>query len=156
MIEYLFNYILNPIFFYYDIYYEYFFEKKKIEKFLPEFNNYYDIDNDLIILNYINNQGLEYKLKINRYNENNLKKKIEKLKNLENENNLVVNVSYNNIENLTQRVLSLLGPNGEHNLLYRLKVRDILNLKEINNFYSFELMDIDCDLKMLDLDDYIL
>jgi hypothetical protein len=154
MIDYLYLYILNPIFFYYDLYCEY-FENKKIEN-LQEFYNYYDIENDLIILNYINNQGLEYKLKINRNNENNLKKKIEKLKNLENENDLIVNVSYNNIENLTKRVLSLIGPNGEHNLLYTLRVRDILNLKEINNFCSFELMDMNCDLKMLELDDFIL
>ena len=74
MIDYLYNYLLNPIFFLYDIYYEYFFEKKKIEK-IPDFNNFYDIDNDLIILNYINNEGLEYKLKINRKNNINIKKK---------------------------------------------------------------------------------
>jgi hypothetical protein len=154
MIEYLYNYILNPIFFWYDIYYEYFFQKKKIE-ILPDFNNFYDIENDLIILNYINNEGLEYKLKINRKNEINLKKKIEKLKNIENRD-LFANVAYNGNINITERALSIIGPNGEHNLLYKLKVRDLLNLKEINNFNEFEIMDKDCDIKFLHLDDYIL
>jgi len=130
------------------------YQKKKIE-ILPDFNNFYDIENDLIILNYINNEGLEYKLKINRKNEINLKKKIEKLKNIENRD-LFANVAYNGNINITERALSIIGPNGEHNLLYKLKVRDLLNLKEINNFNEFEIMDKDCDIKFLHLDDYIL
>ena len=155
MIEYLYIYFLNPIFFWYDIYYEYFFQKKKIVN-LPDFNNFYDIENDLIILNYINNEGLEYKLKINRKNEINLKEKIKKLKNKENKKDLFINVTYNNNNNITKRGLSIIGPNGEHNLLYKLKVRDILNKKEINNFNSFEIIDTNCDLKIFNLDDYIL
>jgi len=155
MIDYLYNYLLNPIFFLYDIYYEYFFEKKKIEK-IPDFNNFYDIDNDLIILNYINNEGLEYKLKINRKNNINIKKKIENLKNQENTTDLFINVAYNGNINMTERALSIIGPNGKHNILYKLKVRDLLNLKEINNFNEFEIMDKDCDINFLQLDDYIL
>ena len=156
MIDYLYNYIVNPIFFLYDIYYEYFLKKKKIEK-LPEFNNYYDIDNDLIIINYINKkEGLKYILKINRMNEVNLKKKIEKLKNMENKKHLFINIAYNGNINLTDRALSIIGPNGEHNLLYKLRVRDLLNFKEIINFNSLEIMDKNCDIKSLELDDYIL
>ena len=155
MIDYLYNYILNPIFFWYDISYEYFFEKKKVKN-LPKFNNFYDIENDLIILNYINNEGLEYKLKINRTNEINLKEKIKKLKNEENKKDLFINVAYNGNINMTDRALSIIGPNGEHNLLYKLRVRDLLNLEEINNFNEFEIIDGDCDMKLLQLDDYIL
>jgi|TARA_B100001971_G_scaffold125444_1_gene115517 hypothetical protein len=156
MIDYLYNYIVNPIFFWYDIYYEYFFEKKKIEK-IPEFNNFYDIDNDLIIINYVNKkEGLEYILKINRMNEINLKKKIEKLKNMENEKDLFINVAYNGNINLTNRALSIIGPNGEHNLLYKLRVRDLLNFKETINFDSLEIMDQNCDIRFLQLNDYIL
>lgn len=156
MIDYFYNYILNPLFFWYDIYYEYFFEKKKVKKNLPKFNNFYDIENDLIILNYINNEGLEYKLKINRTNEINIKEKIKNLKNEENKKDLFVNVSYNGNINITERALSIIGPNGEHNLLYKLRVRDLLNLKEINNFNEFEIMDKNCDLNILNLNDYIL
>jgi len=156
MIDYFYNYILNPIFFWYDIYYEYFFEKKKVKKNLPEFNNFYDIENDLIILNYINNEGLEYKLKINRTNEINIKEKIKNLKNQENTTDIFVNVAYNGNINITDRALSIIGPNGEHNLLYKLRVRDLLNLKEINNFNEFEIMNKDCDINFLHLDDYIL
>jgi len=155
MIEYFYNYILNPVFFWYDIYYEYFFEKKKVKN-LPEFNNFYDIENDLIILNYINNEGLEYKLKINRKNEINIKEKIENLKNQKNTIDFFINVTYNGNINMTDRALSIIGPNGEHNNLYKLRVRDLLNLEEINNFNEFEIMNKDCDINFLHLDDYIL
>ena len=57
---------------------------------------------------------------------------------------------------MTERALSIIGPNGKHNILYKLKVRDLLNLKEINNFNEFEIMDKDCDINFLQLDDYIL
>lgn len=156
MIDYLYNYIVNPIFFWYDIYYEFFFEKKKIEK-LQEFNNFYDIDNDLIIINYINKkEGLEYILKINRMNKINLKEKMEKLKNMKNEKDLFVNVAYNGNINLTKRALSIIGPNGEHNFLYKLRVRNLLNLKETKNFDSLEIMDQNCDIRFLQLNDYVL
>jgi len=153
-IETFFNYFFNLIFFYYDIFYEYFY--KEIEENIEnEFNNYYDIENDKIIINYYNNEGEKYKLIINRNNENNLKEKIEKLKNIKNQEDLIVNGTFNDV-NITKKLLSIIGPSGEHNLLYKIKVKDILNNFEKNNFNSFELMDNMCDLKSLNLEDCIL
>ena len=154
MIETFFNYFLNPIFFYYDIFYEYFYKEKE-EKIENEFDNYYDIENDKIIINYYNNEGEKYKLIINRNNENNLKEKIEKLKNIKNQEDLIVNGTFNDVD-ITKKLLSIIGPNGEHNLLYKIKVKDILNNFEKNNFNSFELMDNMCDIRSLNLEDYIL
>tara|TARA_B110000285_G_C15022683_1_gene562443 strand:+ start:151 stop:615 length:465 start_codon:yes stop_codon:yes gene_type:complete len=154
MIETFFNYFLNPIFFYYDIFYEYFYKEKE-EKIENDFDNYYDIENDKIIINYYNNEGEKYKLIINRNNENNLKEKIEKLKNIKNQEDLIVNGTFNDVD-ITKKLLSIIGPNGEHNLLYKIKVKDILNNFEKNNFNSFELMDNMCDIRSLNLEDYIL
>jgi len=154
MIETFFHYFLNPIFLYYDIFCEYFYKEKE-EKIENEFNNYYDIENDKIIINYYNDEGGKYKLIINRNNQNNLKEEIQKLKNKKNQEDLIVNATFNNVD-ITKKLLSIIGPNGEHDLLYKIKVKDILNNFEKNNFNSFELMDNMCDVKSLNLEDYIL
>jgi len=154
MLDFFYIHLINPIFYYYDIFYEYYYNKK-IEKIENEFCNYYDIENNKIIINYHNDNNDEYKLIINRNNENNLKEEIGKLKKLINQEDLLVNVTFNNID-ITKRVLSIIGPNGKHNLLYKIKVEDILNNYEKNNFDSFEIMDDMCDIKNLKLEDYIL
>lgn len=149
-IIFIINNFINPFFYYYDILNEKKEKEKKEQKEKTEkkqeYTNYYDIKNDLLIINYKNINNKEYILKINRNIQININELIEKLKKEKHEEDVLLNVTYKK-QDFTEKCLKYLGPNGIHNKYRKVLVKDIIDENE--EFDKIEIMDDMCEIKIL-------
>lgn len=152
--NYLFVYIINPLFLLLDYIYQYTNKSnKKQEEKIEKYE--YDIVEDKLKITYFSNDGNKYMFKFNRKLDVCLYELIDGFKNME-KKEILYGVSING-NDILNRVLLYLGPSGIHNNIQKLLVKDVLTKEEINDFEKLVIVDELCEVKELtDLYDYIL
>lgn len=140
MLDYIYSYLLNPLFLLFDYIYEFNF---KYSKFEPNIDKYeYDFHNDKIIITYFSNNR-KYILKVNRKIDVDLKELVHHLKNIKH-NDIILGAQFNG-QDILDQTLMYLGPSLMHNDYHKLKVKDILSEYQRNNFQNFVIMNDMCD-----------
>jgi hypothetical protein len=152
------QHIIIPIFYWYDLFYQKFYQSNnKEEEEIFEEKHIYDLENDVIIINYMIEKNQKYQLKIKRKLDINLKKEIEILKKTNENQFTILSAILNESTDITIRLIKILGPNNKHDLICKLQIKNLLNKEEINNFQNLEIMDMNCNIKTFNnLNDYIL
>jgi hypothetical protein len=153
---YFFSYI-KTIFYYVDEIYENYCKKPEDidEETETECSFYteYDIDNDMIIIQYTNCDGKKYILNTERTCDINLKDEIEILKDTSNDDFFL----YCNLngKDITSRLNKYAGPSGKHLDISPCKISYILTQEEKNTFTSLEVVDYMGNDCVYQLDDFI-
>lgn len=154
LFNYLYLYLINPIFLLLDYFYEYKEDTRNNKEMKETYE--YDINEDKIIITYFSNEGKKFILKVDRKVEIDLKTIIENLK-LNETNDIILGANYNEDNDVTKQVLEYLGPSGKHLDFYKLVVRDVLTEEQISNFKKLTIIDEMCEINELNgLNEYLL
>lgn len=140
MQDYIYS-LMNPLFLLFDYIYE--FNFFKYSKFEPKVDKYeYDFDEDKIIITYFSNDR-KYILKVDRKIDIDLKELVRHLKNIEHDD-AILGAQFNG-QDILDQTLMYFGPSLMHNDYHKLKVKDILNECQRNNFQNFVIMNNMCE-----------
>lgn len=152
--DYLFIYLVNPLFLLLDYISEYTESKKnKVEEKIEKYE--YDLNEDKIKITYFSNDENKFIFKLDRKLDIYLKGFLDEMKEI-NSDAVLYGASING-KDILSRVLSYMGPSGNHNKVQKLLVKDVLTEEEIANFESLVVVDELCEVNELtELNDYIL